>query len=66
MNWRMFIESWIIISCGLLLLSPVFNSMFIIPYISVVSNISNEIISHFAVALIPIILVSIIELFKGD
>lgn len=61
----MFVESWIVIACGVLLLSPVFNNVFIIPYISIIDNVSDSIISHLAIALVPIIVVTTIELFQG-
>jgi hypothetical protein len=65
MDWRMFVESWIIIICGVLLLSPVFNSVFVIPIISLIESIPQLLIGHLAFALVPIIIVCLIELIQG-
>lgn len=65
MDWRMFVESWIIIICGILLLSPVFNSAFSFPIISLIENVPENVIGHLAFALVPIIIVCLIELIQG-
>jgi hypothetical protein len=64
MNWREFVEALIIIACGVILLSPEFNTLFSIPFISAIQHVPDELISHLAIALVPIIIVYAIDTIR--
>lgn len=65
MNWREFVESVIVIACGVILLSPEFNTIFNIPFLSFMGHIHHEILSHLAIALVPIIIIYAIDIVRG-
>ena len=56
MNWREIIEAIVVIACGVLLLSPEFNTIFQIPFIAFIAHVPDEVISHLAFGLVPIII----------
>ena len=62
-NKREFIEALIVIAAGVVLLSPEFNTMLTIPLISSIPEVHHEIISHLAIALVPIILLYLWDIF---
>ncbi|MBN1792544.1 hypothetical protein JW826_02570 [Candidatus Woesearchaeota archaeon] len=64
MNAREFIESIIVIACGILLLSPAFNTFLEIPIISLIEEVPDVIIGHLAFGLVPIIILYIINMFR--
>ncbi len=64
-EWRETIESVIVICCGIILLSPAFNTIFEIPYISFIEHIPHDVISHLAFGLVPIILIYLIDAFRA-
>ena len=58
------IETVIVISCGLILLSPAFNTAFKVPYLEFLGHLPHEVISHLAWGLLPIILVYFVDMFR--
>ena len=64
MNWRELIEAFVVIACGIILLSPEFNTIFEIPVISVIKYIPDDVISHLAFGLVPIIIIYLIDMFR--
>ena len=64
MEVRELIEGVVVVGCGIILLSPVFNSVFTIPFLSFMSHIPHDVISHMAIALVPIILIYLIDMFR--
>lgn len=57
MNWRELVESFVVMACGFVLLSPEFNTYLHIPVLDWIEHVPSDIISHLAVALLPIIIV---------
>ena len=64
MDPRELLEGIIIIGCGLILLSPVFNTIFYIEYLAFFERIPEEFISHLGMGLVPIILVYLVDMFR--
>jgi len=60
---REFIEALIVIVAGVILLSPEFNTMLTIPLISQIPELHHEIVSHLAIALVPIIILYLWDIF---
>ena len=58
------IETVIVLACGLILLSPAFNTAFKVPYLDFLGHVPHEVISHLAWGLVPIILVYFVDLFR--
>ncbi len=65
MKVRELIEGLVVVGCGVILLSPAFNTVFSIPLLSFMTHIPDDIISHMAIALVPIILIYLIDMFKA-
>lgn len=64
MKSRELIEAIIVIACGVILLSPEFNTIFYIPFLSFMENLPDWLVSHLAVALLPIIAIYFIDIFR--
>lgn len=64
MKYREMIEALIVIACGVILLSPVFNTIFPVPFLSLMKDIPDDIISHLAIGLVPIIIVYFIDMVR--
>jgi len=62
-NWKIVFESIVLMLCGVLLISPIFNSFFVLPFLSGLKVIPEEIISHLAFALLPLIFLNIVWIF---
>ena len=62
-NVREIIEACIVVACGIILLSPEFNTVINIPIISSIKDINDEVISHLAWGLLPIVILYFVELF---
>ncbi len=56
------VEAVIIIACGLILLSPEFNTIFHVPFLSFMEALPEWLVSHLAVGLLPIIVVYSIDI----
>ena len=63
-RWREFIEAIIVIACGFVLLSPDFNSVLTISFLEL--HIPDDVISHLAFGLVPIIVIYIIDIIRGE
>lgn len=63
-NRREMIETVIVFASGVILLSPVFNTVIFISVISFMDHIHPEIISHLAFGLLPILLLYLIDMFR--
>lgn len=61
MDWRDFIDAGIVMACGVVLLSPEFNSFFSIPIVSLIEHIPTDVISHLAIGLVPLILIYLVR-----
>ena len=66
MRGREFIESFTVLICGILLISPKFNIIYDVPFLEFIGNIPDGIISHFALALIPTALLYLIDMFRAQ
>ena len=64
MKYREMVEALVVIACGVILLSPEFNTIFPIPYLSLMKDIPDDVISHLAIALVPIIIVYFIDMVR--
>jgi len=64
MKARELVEAVIIIVCGLILLSPEFNTIFYVPFLSFMEALPEWFVSHLAVGLLPIIIVYSIDIFR--
>jgi Ca2+/Na+ antiporter len=58
------VEALVVIACGVILLSPQFNVVFHIPFLSFMEHVPHDVISHLAIALVPIIIVYFFDMFK--
>ena len=65
-NLRELIESIIVIACGVILLSPEFNTIFHIPLLTFMEHIPDDVISHLAFGLVPIMLLYLIDMIRFD
>ena len=64
MKSRELIEAIIVIMAGVILLSPEFNIIFDIPFLSFMETLPEWFVSHLAVALLPIIVLYFIDIFR--
>lgn len=64
MKVKELIEGLVVIGCGVILLSPQFNTIFDIPFLAFMEHIPHDVISHMAIALVPIIIVYLIDMFR--
>lgn len=63
-NWREIIEAVVVFSSGIVLLSPVFNTVVFISVISFMNHIHHDVISHLAFGLLPILVLYLIDMFR--
>ncbi|MBT7903415.1 hypothetical protein HN587_06145 [Candidatus Woesearchaeota archaeon] len=61
---RILIEAIVVVACAALLLSPAFNDLFVIDFLNFFILVDKEVVSHLAVGLLPIIVVSIVDIFR--
>ena len=64
MKSRELVEAVVIILCGLILLSPQFNTIFHIPWLAFMENLPEWLVSHLAVGLMPIIIIYFIDIVR--
>ena len=63
---RVLIESIVVALCAAVLLSPAFNTVVRIDILTIFENINKDVVSHLALGLLPIIIVSIVDIFKAE
>ena len=63
---RILIEAVVVLVCAAVLLSPAFNTIIYVKFLSVFENVNKDIVSHLALGLLPIIIVSIVDIFKNE
>ncbi|MBT5021590.1 hypothetical protein HOK51_11135 [Candidatus Woesearchaeota archaeon] len=63
---RILVESVVVVACAAILISPAFNTLFYINFLKVFEKVNKDMLSHLALGLVPIIIVSIFDIFRGE